>query len=544
MKIMLRSILIIAACSVFTSLISYSQKSNTTVNQILSSDLESHVSFLASPLLKGRMNGDDGLEIASRYIASQVQLFGLKPANGESYFQPYSIERKSIDIEKTIIRVLADNEEPVTIKVPVLQWLPDIATDFSIEEEVIFAGYGIKSDKYNYNDFENLGTEGKILLVMNRAPLSEDGKTFLFEGTTWSSFMNIQLKLTSLMSTKAKAILIVMDPKSGFASFEEQYPGIAGQLKSVMNLKGSKPPMIGLPGMTNTIFIHRAVADELLKGTGHTLEELQRSIDSSLRPHSFVIPGKRLMIHEVSLIEEKTISNIAAYVEGSDPVLKDEVIIYSAHVDHVGETGGKVYPGADDNASGCAALLEIADAFSRMEKKPLRSILFLWVSGEEIGLYGSKYYAEHPLFPLEKTVVNLNADMIGRIKGVADTADDNHMSGPSTVFTITCNQSRDLLTIAGEVDKKTPLGFDYSLSGRDNPLQLFSRSDHYNFVRKDIPVIFFTTGIHADYHSPDDVIERIDFNKMELVSRAMYETGLSVANRRNRIVVDNPFSKW
>ena len=544
MKIMLRSILIIAACSVFTSLISYSQKSNTTVNQILSSDLESHVSFLASPLLKGRMNGDDGLEIASRYIASQVQLFGLKPANGESYFQPYSIERKSIDIEKTIIRVLADNEEPVTIKVPVLQWLPDIATDFSIEEEVIFAGYGIKSDKYNYNDFENLGTEGKILLVMNRAPLSEDGKTFLFEGTTWSSFMNIQLKLTSLMSTKAKAILIVMDPKSGFASFEEQYPGIAGQLKSVMNLKGSKPPMIGLPGMTNTIFIHRAVADELLKGTGHTLEELQRSIDSSLRPHSFVIPGKRLMIHEVSLIEEKTISNIAAYVEGSDPVLKDEVIIYSAHVDHVGETGGKVYPGADDNASGCAALLEIADAFSRMEKKPLRSILFLWVSGEEIGLYGSKYYAEHPLFPLEKTVVNLNADMIGRIKGVADTADDNHMTGPSTVFTITCNQSRDLLTIAGEVDKKTPLGFDYSLSGRDNPLQLFSRSDHYNFVRKDIPVIFFTTGIHADYHSPDDVIERIDFNKMELVSRAMYETGLSVANRRNRIVVDNPFSKW
>jgi hypothetical protein len=544
MKIMLRSILIIAACSVFTSLISYSQKSNTTVNQILSSDLESHVSFLASPLLKGRMNGDDGLEIASRYIASQVQLFGLKPANGESYFQPYSIERKSIDIEKTIIRVLADNEEPVTIKVPVLQWLPDIATDFSIEEEVIFAGYGIKSDKYNYNDFENLGTVGIILLVMNRAPLSEDGKTFLFEGTTWSSFMNIQLKLTSLMSTKAKAILIVMDPKSGFASFEEQYPGIAGQLKSVMNLKGSKPPMIGLPGMTNTIFIHRAVADELLKGTGHTLEELQRSIDSSLRPHSFVIPGKRLMIHEVSLIEEKTISNIAAYVEGSDPVLKDEVIIYSAHVDHVGETGGKVYPGADDNASGCAALLEIADAFSRMEKKPLRSILFLWVSGEEIGLYGSKYYAEHPLFPLEKTVVNLNADMIGRIKGVADTADDNHMTGPSTVFTITCNQSRDLLTIAGEVDKKTPLGFDYSLSGRDNPLQLFSRSDHYNFVRKDIPVIFFTTGIHADYHSPDDVIERIDFNKMELVSRAMYETGLSVANRRNRIVVDNPFSKW
>ena len=544
MKLILRNILIIAVLSLFNSFSLYSQKVSTGANQISSSDLESHVSFLASPLLKGRMNGEDGLEIASRYIASQAKLLGLKPANGTSYYQPYSIERKSIDPDKTTVRVIAGNNEPVTIKEPILQWLPDIATDFSIEEEVIFAGYGIKSDKYNYNDFENLKTEGKILLVMNRAPTAEDGKTFLFEGTSWTSFINIQLKLSALMSAKAKAILIVMDPKSGFTSVAEQYPRIAGQLRAVMNLKGSKPPMMGLPGMTNTIFIHRSVADELLKDTGQTLDELQKNIDANLKPHSFLIPGKKLRIDEVALTEEKTLNNITAYIEGSDPVLKDEVVVYSAHFDHIGETGGKVYAGADDDASGCAALLEIAEAFHSMEKKPLRSILFLWVSGEEIGLYGSKYYVDNPLFPLEKTVADLNADMIGRIKGVADTAADNPMSGPLTVFAITGNQSKDLLAIAGEVDKKTPLDFDYSLSGRDNPLQLFSRSDHYNFVRKDIPVIFFTTGLHADYHTSRDVIEKIDLNKMELVTRAMFEIGLTVADRKNRINVNNPFSKW
>jgi len=302
-----------------------SQKGNTGVNFINSKDLESHISFLASPLLKGRMNGEEGLEIASQYIVSQAKLIGLKPANNGSYFQPYTIIKKSLDPIKTSIEIIHDSKEPVEIKEPVFQLLPT---------------------------------------------------------------------------------------------------------------------------------------------------------------------------------------------------------------------------GAADNASGCGALLELAEAFQNLNKKPLRSLLFLWVSGEEIGLFGSQSYVNNPLFPIENTLADFNMDMIGRIRGVADTSANNPMSGPSTVFVITGNQSTELKRIADEADSKSPLDFDYSLSGRDNPLQLFARSDHYNFVRKNIPVLFFTTGLHTDYHTPGDVVEKIDFNKMELITRTIFEIGYKVANSKKRLVVDNPFSKW
>jgi Zn-dependent M28 family amino/carboxypeptidase len=296
--------------------------------------------------------------------------------------------------------------------------------------------------------------------------------------------------------------------------------------------------------MPRIIFVHRSVADELLKGTGHTLDELQKSIDSNLKSQSFLIRGKKLKINEASKTEEVILHNVAAWIEGSDPVLKKEFIIFSGHADHIGGEGDKVNPGADDDASGCAAILEIAQAFQSLEKKPLRSLLFLWVTGEEIGLFGSQSYVNNPLIPLENTVADLNIDMIGRVKGLADTTDENPMTGKTGVFVITCNQSKELVTIADEIDKESPIDMDYSLSGRNHPLQLFSRSDHYNFVKKDIPVLFFTTGLHTDYHKPSDTADKIDYEKVELISRAIYQIGYTIANKKTRLVVDNPFSKW
>lgn len=356
----------------------YAQKTPSGADAITSSDLESYISFLASPLLKGRMNGEPGLDIAQQYIASQAMLLGLKPAAGISYFQPYSIIKKSIDNEKTIIIIVPETNDTIIIKQPVYQNIPD----------------------------------------------------------------------------------------------------------------------------------------------------------------------KKLIRPRTSVSEEITLYNVAAIVEGSDPVLKDEYVIFSGHVDHIGGSGERINAGADDDASGCAALLSIAEAFQSLEKKPLRSILFLWVSGEEIGLYGSQSYVNNPLVPLEKTVADLNMDMIGRVKGVADTTAKTPMTGPTSVFVITDNQSRELIAIADEADQGTVLDFDYSLSGKNHPLQLFARSDHYNFVKKDIPVLFFTTGLHSDYHTPGDVIEKINFNKMEEVAKTMFRIGYTIANRKTRIVVDNPFSKW
>jgi Zn-dependent M28 family amino/carboxypeptidase len=524
----------------------YSQKYSKSLNQITSSDLESYISFLASPLLKGRMNGESSLDIAANFLVSEARLNGLKPANGNSYLQPYNVTSKSMDMDKTSVQVISGPNDTVTFKDPVYQLIPTGPSDYVLDGEVVFAGYGIKSDKYKYNDFDNIKPEGKILLVMNRAPMSADGKKCKFDEPVWMSQMGFQVKLTTLLYSKAKAILIVNDPKSGFRSFDESNPGIAGYLKTAVTLgtKKEEKPNPMMAAMPKLIFVSRSLADALLNGSGHSLEELQNNIDSSFKSQSFLIPGKQLKITEVSISEEKILNNVAGYIEGSDPVLKNEVVVFSGHYDHIGITGNKVNSGADDNASGCAAILSISKAFQNLGKKPLRSVLFLWVSGEEIGLFGSQSYINNPLFPLEKTVADFNMDMIGRDKEDADTTSETPMTGPNSVYVITDNQSKELVDIANEIDKKIKLDFDYSLSGRNHPLQLFARSDHYNFVKKDIPVYCFTTGIHTDYHTPGDVIEKIDFKKMEMITRAMFEIGFTVANKKARIVVDNPFSKW
>jgi hypothetical protein len=543
MKHLINTIIVILL-TIFSTQV-YSQQNIPGFNSITATNLESHISFIASPLLKGRSNGGEEIEIAALYLATQAKLIGLKPANGNSFYHPYSVLEKIIDEEKTIIQVINSGTDTTKISKPIFQLVPTGPSDFSLEGEVVFAGYGIKTDKYNYNDFDGISTEGKILLVMNRAPSSEDGKHFLFEGTPWSSFNSLQAKLTTLIYTKAKAILFVTDPKSGFNSFDEQYPGIAAQISASMSLKGEdKPGPFQFPGIPKVLFIHRTVADELLKGSGKTLAELQKSIDSNLKPSSFELAETKISITEVTKTREKYLKNVAGYIEGRDPILKNEVVIYSSHYDHIGEQGGMINSGADDDASGCAALLSIAEAFSKLDKKPLRSILFLWVSGEEVGLFGSKSYVNNPLFPLNNTVVNLNMDMIGRVKSVADSTDETPMTGPETVFVITGNQSKELLRIAEKVDNDNDINFDYSLSGRNHPLQLFQRSDHFSFVRHDIPVLFFTTGLHSDYHSPGDVIEKIDFRKLEMITRTVYVLGYTIADNKKRLHVDNPYSSW
>ena len=520
------------------------QKKISGSDVITSADLESYVSFLASPLLKGRKNSEPGLEIAQQYIISQAKILGLKPANGTSYLQPYSVVNFLIDNEKSMIQVIPEGNVPVTIQKPIYQIVPTGPSDFTLEGDVVFAGYGLKQEISEYDDFAGINPEGKILLVMLGSPPARDGKGYLLEDYDPSSFISIQLKLTALLFSRAKAIIIVPDPKSGYSSLEEKFTGISGELNSSKSLKGEKPRILQLPNMPKMLFVHREVADELLKGTGYTLEGLQNKIDSEIKPFSFNIKNKKLKITEVTKTEEVTLNNVAALIEGSDPLLKNEYVVYSAHADHIGESARGINTGADDDASGCAALLSIAEAFQSLEKKPLRSILFLWVSGEEIGLFGSKYYSNNPLVPLDKTVADLNVDMIGRVKGVADTSDQNPMSGPKEVFVITDDQSKELRSIAESVDASSVLDFNYELSGTNHPLQLFSRSDHYNFVVKDIPVLFFSTGLHTDYHTPRDITEKIDFSNMELIARTMYEIGYNVANRKTRIVVDNPFSSW
>lgn len=523
----------------------WSQKSVSGVSTINASDLESHLAFLASPLLKGRLNGSPELEIAAGYIAAQAKKIGLKPVTGNSYYLPYTVIKKSFDTEKTFVEVKTTGGESVSVKEPIYQLFPPGASDFEIEGEVVFVGYGIKSDPDKFDDFDTLNLSGKILIAMNGAPMTPDGKKTRLQDQRWTSMReSLSMKLRGMIMKGPKAILFVTDPRSGTDSFAELYPGLTESVGSSMTLKGTKSQSYDMPGVPKVIMIHSKVAGEILKGTGKTLTELQNEIDSDLKSHSFLIKDKTLRITEVSVTSEIQLPNIAGIIEGSDPVLKNEIVIFSGHMDHVGGEGENIKPGADDDASGCSALLEIAEAFQSLPKKPLRSLMFLWVSGEEIGLFGSQSYVNNPAFPLEKTVADLNIDMIGRIRNEADTLKDRPVSGPNEVFVITDDQSKELVALADATAKKNNLKLDYSLSGKNHPQMLFARSDHFNFVKKDIPVLFFHTGEHADYHKTGDVLEKINFKNMELITRTMFEIGLQVANKKTRIVVDNPFSKW
>lgn len=225
--------------------------------------------------------------------------------------------------------------------------------------------------------------------------------------------------------------------------------------------------------------------------------------------------------------------NVLGYIEGSD--LKEELIIITAHYDHLGKHDSLIFNGADDDASGTVAAMEIAEAFMLAKKEgfgPRRSVLIMAVSGEEKGLLGSKYYTDHPIFPLKNTVANLNIDMIGRIG-------DFH-THPNYVYLIGSDMlSTDLHNLSEEVNKKhINLELDYTFNSEDDPNRYYYRSDHYNFAKNNIPVIFYFNGIHEDYHKTTDTIEKIDFDKIQKIARLIFLTAWEVVNRDERILVD------
>ena len=226
--------------------------------------------------------------------------------------------------------------------------------------------------------------------------------------------------------------------------------------------------------------------------------------------------------------------NIVAFIKGSE--FPDEIVVLSAHYDHVGMKDGEIYNGADDDGSGTVAVMQMAKAFKKAEKEgnaPKRSVLFLLVTGEEKGLLGSKYYVNFPIFPLEKTVANLNIDMIGRV-------DDAHLDNPNYVYLIGSDKlSTELHEISEEMNEKfTKLTLDYKYNDDNDPNRFYYRSDHYNFAKNNIPVIFYFNGVHEDYHKPTDTADKINYDILSKRTKLIFYTAWEIANREKRIEVD------
>jgi Zn-dependent M28 family amino/carboxypeptidase len=234
----------------------------------------------------------------------------------------------------------------------------------------------------------------------------------------------------------------------------------------------------------------------------------------------------------------KDSENVVAFIKGSEK--PDEIVVISAHLDHVGVKDGKVYNGADDDGSGTVAVLEIAEAFQKALKdgfRPKRSILFLHVTGEEKGLLGSKFYVENPIFPIANTVVNLNIDMVGRI-------DDRHKDNPNFVYLIGADKlSTELHDLSEAMNSKyTNISLDYKYNDESDPNRFYYRSDHYNFAKYNVPIIFYFNGTHEDYHQHTDTPDKINYDLLENRSRLIFHTAWEIANRENRLVVDKPLA--
>lgn len=494
---------------------------------ITENDLKAHLEFIASDNMRGRdfFTETPGLDLAADYLKAQCVKMGLTPGV-EGYFQNVEMEAVTPDPGQTVLR-LKNNDGNVSYETTVIFSLGGPPKNDTISGQVVFAGYGWYNEETKYNDTKDLDLKDKIVLVMTRT--LEQAK----EGT--APDMDTEMKkMSRAMMGGAKALILVNDPMNPDTEYIENIRKYAtgGSLK----LKGAKNGLI-IP--IRLIFGNDELADKMLEESEKTLAGLQQEINSSESPKSFAINKLTSEIQLVKSTQSIVGKNVIALLEGSDPELKKECVVFTAHYDHLGTDGqGGIYNGADDNGTGTVALLEIAEAFQSMKKKPKRSIVFAWVTAEEKGLLGSDYYAQHPVISMENTLVDINLDMIGRsAEKEPDSVDVNSKSlaGPNGIYIISGHQSTELMNISDKVCK------NLGLVPSDELTKAFlTRSDYYHFYKNGVPILGLSTGLHDDYHQITDELDKIDYHKMKRVTQYAFSVAYKLANQRKRLVVDKP----
>jgi hypothetical protein len=480
-------------------------------------DMKRHLEILASDEYEGRETGKAGQKKAAAYISEQFKSYGIKPLfHDDSYYQVYYLlERKpqgNITLSGNAYRFLND-----------FYYYPGFS-DLTLQaNEVVFLGYGIE-DK-NYNDYKDKDVKGKIIVVLDKEPYDKKGKS-LVTGTKGASKWTSESRLKASHAREKGALAMIVLKKDYLASLERSRHYI--EQPSLMLEIDTADADVRRERKRLPVFYFNESMAEALVGKDY----LQNAI-SGITKNKKSIGGIIKTSIQINIDRDNTrlsSENVLAYIEGTD--LKKELIIITAHYDHIGVEDGKVFNGADDDGSGTVAIMEIAEAFQKAAlngHRPRRSVLIMPVSGEEKGLLGSYYYSQYPVFPLENTVANLNIDMIGRL-------DDRHKDDPNYVYVIGSDiLSMDLHNISESAnDRYSKLQLDYTYNNLKDPNRFYYRSDHYNFARKNVPVIFYFNGVHEDYHKHTDDVEKIDFVKMEKITRLVFFTAWDLANRNER----------
>ncbi|MBL4753085.1 MAG: M28 family peptidase [Flavobacteriales bacterium] len=494
-------------------------------NSIESTDLSKHLHILASDSFLGRETGQLGQKMAAEYISNQFASFNIKPLKNsnvkEGYYQRFPLELQhpqGASMNSAGVKYEFIND---------FYYFPGFE-DLNIStKELLFLGYGIEDKAYN--DYGSLDVEGKILVVFAGEPMDKKGRSLITGGNNASQWTtNWRLKEKIAKEKKAAALIIISED---YQTNVDNWRHFIEKPSLKLILEEDTVKSIKLP----TFYISPNLATKLFESLGKkgSMDKIQKKIGRKKNPvsHTLDVAFKISMNREV---ENLSSENVLGFIEGTDK--KDEILIITAHYDHLGVKDEVVFNGADDDGSGTVAVIEMAEAFALAKKNghgPRRSVLFMPVAGEEKGLLGSEYYVKNPIFPLENTIANLNIDMIGRV-------DTQHTGDPNYVYLIGADKlSSELHEISSKTNENyTNLKLDYTYNDPNDPNRFYYRSDHYNFASNNIPVIFYFTGIHEDYHKATDTVDKIDFEKMEKITKLVFFTAWNLANREDRIVVD------
>jgi len=484
-----------------------------------------HLSVLASDEYEGRETGTPGGWKAAGYIRDHFKTIGLKgPVKGD-YFQ--SLDMASYGLSQ-ILTINGEPAEPIRDFYIAPQTVSAKGFTFNTSA-VLFVGYGLQ--KAGYDDYKDIDVTGKVVLIMKAG---EPGQRN--DNPQKNAGPALNLKLKYLSDHKAMAVLVI-DP-----AVDNMPDNLKSRLQSeqLVMKTAENVARMNAPQAMPVISVSTTTANKILAGGKTTLEELKKNINESGKASSREI---KIVLSICASKTEKSVraENVLGFLEGSDPKLKSEVLVVTAHYDHIGVTPNaegtdKINNGADDDGSGTTGVLMIADAFVRAKKAgygPKRSILFMTVTGEEKGLLGSEWYSENPVFPLEKTIANLNIDMIGR-------GDKEHATDNNFVYIIGSDMlSSDLDRIGKKANKDyVNIKLDETYNNRTDPNRFYYRSDHYNFAKHGIPVIFYFNGVHEDYHRPGDEVSKIDFPMLAKRSKLVYFTAWELANGIKRPTVD------
>ena len=494
--------------------------------------LKGHVYFLASDEMAGRDSLSPEGRIAAQYIAGFFHRAGLKAVgdNG-TYFQNFPMVAAQVDRTATVLRARVgasdtQRQEREYVFGPDFTLGRQGGVDVRVNAPLVFAGYGISAPEFEYDDFKGVDVAGKVVMVLTHEPQEADPAS-RFKGRFHTVHAYNWWKPEVIRQRGAAAILLVQE------STVHRPPRVPsgptnGQVRTDRPGHALTSPFWDLPMFTIT----RRVADELLAPSGKTIDQLQAGIDRAGTPQSMAIPGVSIELRR-AIASRQVIQtrNVIGVLEGSDPKLKDEYVVITGHYDHVGQKDQFIFRGADDNASATAAVIAMAEAFAA-NPRPKRSLVFLVFEAEEDGLLGAFHYVNNPIVPLDRTVAVLNMDMIGRDEDSPtwNTRAADNRNGVNIVGTL---YNPDLRRVVETENQKIGLKLDYKTDADDRE-GWFSRSDHYPFAVKGVPMVFFNTGEHPDYHTAQDTWDRINYPKMEKITRLVYQSARNVADAAGR----------